>query len=184
MAETKVSSRYASSLIDLASEKNSLEETSKDMELVYSAIKSSNELNKLLHSPVIKSEIKKSILNEIFKDKISKDSLSFIEFVVNKNREDLLDSIVEKFLEMRDVKLGLVRVEVKTSFEFTNEQKEKLKQRLEKILNKKALLNFMIDSSVIGGFVAKVGDTVYDASVKHQLELLRKEFLHGSVQLN
>ena len=184
MAETKVSARYAASLIDLALEKNALDALSKDMELVHSAILSSNDLNNVLQSPVIKTEKKKIILSEIFKNKISEDSLNFIRFVVDKNRENLLTSIIKKFLQMRDEKLGMVRVEVKTSFDFTDEQKEKLQQRLEKILNKKAQLKFIADSTIVGGFVAKVGDTVYDASIKHQLELLRKEFLHGSVQLN
>jgi len=184
MAETKVSYRYASSLIDLAIEKNILEEVSKDMELVYSGILSSKDLNNLLDSPVVKNELKKSVLSEIFQNKISKDSLNFILFIVDKNRENLLRDILELFFEMRDQKLGLVRVEVKTSVEFTDEQKNKLKQRLENILEKKAHINYVIDKSIIGGFIARVGDTVYDASVKHQLELLRKEFLQGSVQLN
>jgi F-type H+-transporting ATPase subunit delta len=177
MAETKVSTRYAASLIDIAMEKNSLE-------LVHSAILSSSELRNLLQSPVVKNEMKRSILREIFKNKVSEDSLNFIEFIVDKNREYLLESIVEKFLEMRDEKLGIVRVDVKTSFDFTDEQKTKLKQRLENMLNKKAHLKFTTDNTIIGGFIAKVGDTVYNASIKHQLELLRKEFLHGSVQLN
>ena len=184
MAETKVSTRYANSLLDLTSEKNSLGEISKDMELVYSAIRSSNQLKNLLESPVVRAEMKQSIMREIFKNKISDDSLNFINFIVDKNREDILSSIIEKFLEFRDEKLGVVRVEVKTSFDFTDEQKEKLRKRLENILNKKAHLNFIIDKTIVGGFIAKVGDTVYDASIKHQLELLRKEFLQGSVQLN
>ena len=184
MAETKVSTRYANSLLDMSSEKNNLDEISIDMELVHSAIHSSRELKNILDSPIVKSEIKKSVLSEIFKNKISNDSLGFIKFVVDKNREDILDSIIEKFLELRDEKLGLVRVEVRTSFDFTDEQKEKLRKRLESILNKKAHLKFIVDNTIVGGFIAKVGDTVYDASIKHQLELLRKEFLHGSVQLN
>jgi F-type H+-transporting ATPase subunit delta len=184
MAETKVSIRYANSLLDLTSEKNNLEVISKDMELVFSAINSSKELKNLFASPVIKSEKKKSILIEIFKNKISDDSINFLKFIVDKNREVLLNSIIEKFLELRDIKLGLVRVEVKTSFEFAEEQKEKLKKRLESILNKKAYLNFIVDKSIVGGFIARIGDTVYDASIKHQLDLLRKEFLQGSVQLN
>ncbi|MDO8549979.1 MAG: ATP synthase F1 subunit delta [Ignavibacteria bacterium] len=184
MAETKVSTRYANSLLDLTLEKNSLDGISKDMELVYSAIRSSNELKNLLKNPVVKPEMKQSILSEIFKNKITDDSLNFINFIVDKNREDILSSIIEKFLELRDEKLGVIRVEVKTSFDFTDEQKEKLKKRLENILNKKAHLNFIIDKTIVGGFIAKVGDTVYDASIKHQLELLRKEFLQGSVQLN
>jgi F-type H+-transporting ATPase subunit delta len=184
MAETKVSSRYANSLLDLTSEKNNLDEISKDMELIQTAVRSSSELKNLLESPVIKPEVKQSILNEIFKNKISGDTLNFVKFIVDKNRESFLGSIIEKFLEFRDEKLGVVRVEVKTSFDFTNEQKEKLRRKIESILNKKAYLNFIVDKTIVGGFIAKVGDTVYDASIKHQLELLRKEFLKGSVQLN
>ena len=184
MAETKVSTRYAISLIGMALEKNVLGEISENMELINSAIQSSSELKNLLDSPVVKLEKKQSILSLIFKDKISDDSLNFIKFVVEKNRENILDSIIKKFLELRDEKLGLVRVEVKTSFDFTDEQKEKLRKRLESILNKKASLKFVIDKSLVGGFIARVGDTVYDASIKHQLDLLRKQFLQGSIQLN
>ena len=179
MAESKVSIRYATSLIDMTSEKNNLNEISKDMELVYSAILSSDELKNLLTSPVIKSEKKISILSEIFKNKISVDSFNFIKFVVDKNREDILSNIIEKFLELRDQKLGLVRVKVKTSFDFTNEQKEKLEKRLEKMLNKKTELSFVVDKSVIGGFIAKVGDTVYDASVKASTGTFEKRIFTG-----
>ena len=184
MAETKVSLRYANSLLDLTSEKDNLNEISSDMELVLTAIRSSSDLRNLLESPVIKQEMKQSILNEIFKNKIGIDTLNFIEFIVKKRREDILSSIIEKFLELRDIKLGFVRAEIKTSFDFTDGQKENLRKRLENLLNKKAYLNFVVDKTVLGGFIAKVGDTVYDASVKHQLELLRKEFLTGNVPLN
>ncbi len=184
MAETKVSTRYANSLLDLTSEKNNLEQIAEDMELVRSAINSSSQLRNLLESPVIKLEMKKNILSEIFQEKISGDSINFIRFVVEKSRESLLPSIIAKFLELKDEKLEQISVEVKTSFDFTDEQKTKLKSRLDNILNKRTYLNFKVDKTIVGGFVAKVGDTVYDASVKHQLELLRKEFLQGSVQLN
>ncbi len=184
MAELKVSIRYANSLLDLISEKNNLEQVAKDMELVQSAITSSSQLKNLLESPVIKLEMKKNILGEIFGGKITEESMNFIKFVVEKNRENLLPGIITKFLEFKDEKLGQINVDVKTSFDFTDEQKEKLKSVLENILNKKTNLNFKVDKTIVGGFVATVGDTVYDASVKHQLELLRKEFLQGSIQLN
>jgi F-type H+-transporting ATPase subunit delta len=184
MAETKVSSRYAFSLIDLASEKDNLDIISEDIELIRSVMKSSPELARMLVNPIVKPEKKKLILEEIFKGKISADSLSFIKFVIEKQRGNLLQSIVEKFLELRDEKQGIVNVDVKTPFDFTEEQKKKLKTRLEKMLNKKTRLNFETDSTVVGGFVAKIGDTVYDASVRHQLDLLKKEFLKGGVSSN
>ena len=75
-------------------------------------------------------------------------------------------------------------MEVSATSEFTNEQKNVLQNRLEKILNKKVRLNFKIDLELVGGFIAKVGDTLYDASIKHQLELLKKQFLTGELSLN
>jgi F-type H+-transporting ATPase subunit delta len=168
MAETKVSTRYANSLLDLTSGKGNLQEISDDLELVLTAIRTSSDLRNFLESPIVKQEVKQSILSEIFRNKIKSDTLSFIEF-----------------LELRDAKLGIARVEVKTAFDFTDEQKENLRKRLENIFSyKETHLSFIVDKTVLGGFIAKVGDTVYDASVKHQLEVLRKEFLKGNVQLN
>jgi sulfopyruvate decarboxylase TPP-binding subunit len=68
--------------------------------------------------------------------------------------------------------------------EFSTEQKNVLGKRLEKILDKKVRLNFKTDLSLVGGFIAKVNDTLYDASIRHQLELLKKQFLTGEISLN
>jgi len=184
MNESKVSVRYANSLLSSAIEKGNLDKVAKDMELVYSAIKSSAELSRTLASPIVKAQLKSSILEEIFKKKISKETMDFLKFVVEKNREDLLESIVNKFLELRDQKLGLVNVNVKSAVELGEDQKKKLKEKFEKLLNKKVRFNFTIDPDVVGGFVAKVGDTVYDASLKNQLEILKKRFLKGGASLN
>ena len=184
MNESKVSTRYANSLLSSANEKGKLETVAKDMELVYSTIKSSAELSRTLSSPIIKAQLKFSILEEIFKKKISKETLDFLKFVIEKNREGLLESIVQKFLELRDQKLGLINVNVKSAVELGEDQKKKLKEKFEKLLNKKVKFNFSIDPNVVGGFVAKVGDTVYDASLKNQLEILKKRFLKGGASLN
>ena len=184
MAESKVSLRYANSLMDISMENKSVEKVAKDMELVLSAIHSSGDLQRLLEDPVIRSEKKQSILKEIFEKKISEESMNFLKFIVEKHREEFLGNIIEKFLELRDEQLKIINVDVKTAFEFSEDQKVKLKDRLEKIFDKKARLNFSIDKEIIGGFVAKVNDTIFNASTKHQLEQLKKEFFKSSIQLN
>lgn len=184
MAEFKVSLRYANSLMDISVENKSVERVSKDMELVLSAIYSSNDLRRLLEDPVIRSEKKQSILEEIFEKKVSEESLNFMKFIVDKHREEFLGNIIEKFLELRDAQLGIINVDVKTAFEFSEDQKLKLKNKLEKIFDKQVRLKFSIDKEIIGGFVAKINDTIYNASTKHQLEQLKKEFFKSSIQLN
>ncbi len=184
MADSKISLRYANSLMDISMENKSVEKISKDMELVLSAIHSSSDLRRLLGDPIIRFEKKQSVLEEIFKKKVSEESVNFMKFIVDKHREEFLGSIIEKFLELRDEQLGIINVDVKTAFEFSDDQKVKLKDKLEKIFDKKARLNFSIDKEIIGGFVAKVNDTIYNASTKHQLERLKKEFFKSGIQLN
>ena len=184
MADFRVLHRYAVSLLETAIEKKNLDVITTDMQLLVDTFKQSKQLELMLESPVIRPELKLKILKEIFGKKISKESIDFIEFVISKQRESLLQSIGNRFLELRDEHLGIANVIVTATSEFTNEQKNVLKSRLEKILNKKVRLNFKIDLDLVGGFIAKVGDTLYDASIKHQLELLKKQFLTGELSLN
>ena len=184
MNESKVSIRYANSLLNSAIEKGNLQTVASDMELVFSSLQSSEELSRTLSSPVIKPQLKSSIMEEIFRSKVSKETMDFLKFVIDKNREDLLESIVTKFLELRDQQEGIVNVNVQSAVELSDDQRENLRQNFEKVLSKKIRFSFNIDPNVIGGFVAKIGDRVYDASLKHQLEILKKRFLKGGASLN
>lgn len=184
MADNKVSLRYATSLIDLAVEKNILEAVSTDIEIVVNILRKSPDLKRALEIPVIKAETKSSILDQIFKSRINSETMHFIRFLVSKGRENLLEEIASKFLELRDERMGIVNVEVQTAFELTEDQKERLKDKIEKMLNKKSRFRIEIHPEVIGGFIARVRDTVYDASVKHQLETLKRKLLKDGAALN
>jgi len=184
MSDYKISRSYAVSLLESAGEKKLLDAVYGDMQMIASTLKSSRDLARALSSPVIRPNVKLAILEEIFKSKVNSDTMAFLKFLINKNRESLLENIAIIFLELKDEQDGIVTVEVKAPETFTGEQLEKFKSNLETKLNKKVRLNLMIDSDIIGGFVAKVGDTVFDASLSHQLELLKKQLLKGGASLN
>ncbi len=184
MSELKVSIRYATSLLESAKEKNTTDSVFHDMELINSSLYASRDLQLMLENPVIKPNAKLTVLEEIYKNKISSESLSFLKFLVEKGRVNLLSSIVKKFLELHDEYLGIVNVKISSAVKLNEDQESLLKNKFEKILQKKVRLSFKIDDSVLGGFVAEVSDTVYDASLKHQLDILKKQFLTNSVSLN
>jgi len=184
MADFRILHRYATSLLETSLEKNNLDVVTTDIQLLVETLEQSKELKRMLHSPVVRTELKLNILKDIFSKNISKDSMDFIEFIILKKRESLLSSIGKRFLELRDEHLGIANVFVTSATEFSNEQKDVLQGRLEKILDKKVQLNFKTDLSLVGGFIAKVNDTLYDASIRHQLELLKKQFLTGEISLN
>jgi F-type H+-transporting ATPase subunit delta len=184
MADFRILHRYATSLLETSLEKNNLEAITTDFNLLVETLDQSRDLQSMLDSPVVKPELKLNILREIFSKRISKESMEFVEFIISKNRESLLNAIGKRFLELRDDHLGIANVFVTSASDFTDEQKNDLQVRLEKILNKKVRLNFKTDNNLVGGFIAKVNDTLYDASIKHQLELLKKQFLTGEISLN
>ena len=184
MSKYKVSIRYSSSFLETVISKKLLEVISNEVDFILKVFRSSSELVSVIESPVIKGQLKISIIDEIFKDKINDETLNFLKFVIKKGRENYLLNILEKYLDLKDEHLGSVNVNVKTAYEFDDEQSKALELNLEKKLNKRVRLNYSIDDTILGGFIAKIGDTMHDASIKHQLELLQKKFIEGRVTLN
>ncbi|MCL6098891.1 MAG: ATP synthase F1 subunit delta [Bacteroidetes bacterium] len=184
MSVYRVSYRYANSLVQLAEEKNIFEKVSGDGDLIYNTLNDSKELRTVLKSPVIKPAIKKELLEAIFAKKITGETLSFMNFVIEKDREDILFEIFKEFNSLVDKKNGVVKTSVISAVDLNNDMKQNLLNSLEKKTSSKVVANYKIDQKIIGGFIAQVEDTVYDASIKHQLELLRKALLEDSAIYN
>ncbi len=176
MSVFRVANRYATALMGLALEKNNLEQFAGDVEFINNTMAQSKELRLFLASPIIKKTVKLEVFKELLKTRTNKDLAEFVEFIISKNREELLPDIIKRFLEMRDDKLGIVRGEVTCAVELTTGQQGNLKKELELRTGKKVELTFKVDPKIIGGFLVKAGDTVIDASITNQLKMLRKSF--------
>ncbi len=111
-----------------------------------------------------------------FRSSVQTLTLHFLSLLIEKEREDALLSIIEAFFRLQDEILGIVHVNIKTAAGLSQQQTAQLKQRFEAYSQKKVLIDQSLDKQLIGGFVARIGDTVFDGSVKQQLELLRKRF--------
>ncbi len=184
MSDFNVSTRYAKALLALATETKQFDTVSADVEYVLGCFMSVKELKVAILSPVVKQEKKFQILEAVFNNKISERTFEFLKFVLKKNRETLLINILKRFVELKNTQMGIADIKIKVAFDINDEQKSKLKSKLESITGKKVSLNVKIDESIIGGFIAKHEDTIYDASVKHSLELLKKKFIQGDFVLN
>ena len=185
MSSYNIATRYANALMELATEKNVLKQVADDMELVFNGIAYSKELRTILKSPVIKTEKKETILNEIFKNRIGEVSANFLQFVIKKKRENLIYDILKRFKELYYLRINRVEAKITSSVELTEQQKDQLQSSLEKHTQKDVTSIFAIDDSIIGGFVVKINDTVLDSSIKQQLNKLRKKlFEQQSIALN
>lgn len=181
MSNVRIANRYASALMALTNEQKKSDAVADDLLIVKNAIDSSRELRNAMASPVIAKEKKQAILRDIFKKKISSTVLGYLEEIVVKGRESVLGEILSQYFSLRDEQLGVVRVNVQTSVEFSAKQEKDLAKQLEAMTKKKIEITFSIDKSIKGGFIARVGDTVLDGSVKRQLEILKIKLKQGSL---
>lgn len=179
MSAYRVARRYAEAALELAEEQKQGERLAVDLDVVWKVMKESREFIALLKSPVISKDKKRALLAEIFRSKLSGFTFNFLNLIVDKGREDVLDDIIKEYYKLRDDRLGIVTLDVRAANDLTKDQQQTIVKRFEGITQKKIRVAFSIDKQLKGGFVARVGDTVYDGSVRRQLELLRERFAEG-----
>jgi ATP synthase, F1 delta subunit len=176
---SKVGLRYATAILEGAGEE--LQTVVQDLEVVKDAIKASRELRQLLKSPIVKNDDKILILKQIFIGRISLKTLESIELLVRKGRSELILDTIEEFERLLDKRNGVVNAEVASAIELDESQKQQVQTRLEKLVGQKIRLQTKVQPDLIGGLTVRIGDTVIDYSIKHQLARLRERLKQGSL---
>jgi len=172
----KVSGRYATALYDLAAETNQVEHVRNDIAFVAEVIGTSRELLLVFRNPMINVGKKTAILNEIFKDKISILTLRFLILITTKGRIVFLDSITEAFMKIYNTKHGIKTVYVETVSGLDEVTRNKLLRMMTEHTKNKVILISEEKPYLIGGFRLRFDDFIYDASLRHRIESLKKEF--------
>jgi F-type H+-transporting ATPase subunit delta len=179
--DQRIALRYAQAMMDIGNQKNSVAEIARDMVTIDEALRDVHELKALLHTPVIRPDIKRKVLHSVFAPHISNDVMLFIDLLVKKGRADVLDLTTQEFLRLLDEATNTVPALITSARTLDESAKQQILAKLEKISAKKVRASYSIDPALRGGFVAKVGDTLIDASLQHQLENLREEFKQGMI---
>jgi F-type H+-transporting ATPase subunit delta len=175
MAGVRAAIRYAKAVLSLASDQNTVDAVNNDMKLIADSIAGSDELDEMLQSPVISSAIKKSALLEIFKN-INTSSVNLIETLIKNKRLNLLGDVAKKYNELYDQLKGIQVAEVTTAVPLTDELKNKVLAKVKELTGKEATIKSQIDASILGGFILRVGDIQYNASIANKLNKLKREF--------
>ncbi|MFN0031120.1 MAG: ATP synthase F1 subunit delta [Flavobacteriales bacterium] len=176
MKGIKISSRYAKSLLQLALEKNQLDAVYADMKLIDETIDSSRELSNLLNNPVVKTDTKVSILNQLFGGHIGQITHGFMKLLTEKGREGYLAEVAQSFVEQVKTYKHITSAEVTTAIRMDNRTREHVLRIAKELKGGTIDLVERVDNELIGGFVLKVGDNMIDTSIAGQLRGLRREF--------
>jgi F-type H+-transporting ATPase subunit delta len=176
MPNLRIATRYAEALLTTAEELHILKNVSDDLTVIQHIMQESREFQLFLKSPVIKKEKKQEVCKATFGPFVQPLTLRFLSLLIEKEREDAFPGIIEAFFRLQDEMLGILHVSVTSAAELSQQQRAQLQQRFEVYSKKKVFIDVSLDKQLIGGFIARMGDTVFDGSVKQQLELLRKRF--------
>jgi F-type H+-transporting ATPase subunit delta len=176
MIETKVAKRYAKSLIDLSVEKGIMNEASADMNLFIAVCSKNHELTSVLSSPIIHSFNKSAILQKIFSEKVNKVTMKFFEIIVKKGREKYLLQIAKEFISQYKVIKKIMTAEIISAAGLDDKLRKQVYEILRKQSDSEVELIEKTDSKLIGGFILRVGDYQYDASIASDLRKLAQSF--------
>ncbi|MFM7218101.1 MAG: ATP synthase F1 subunit delta [Bacteroidota bacterium] len=177
MLETKVAKRYAKSLIDLSREKGVLDAVNDDMTLLVSVCEANRDLALLLGNPIISADKKLSVLKAVFGNgRVSELSLAFFDIITRKGRESHLVGIAKEFVSQYKKSKGIETAVVTTAAGLDDNLRKEVYRTVRESMKSEVELVEKVDKDLIGGFVLRVGDKLYDASVASELRKLAREF--------
>ena len=169
-----ISDRYASALYDLASEKKLVDVVLDDLLFIQSMIKNNKDLKLVIKSPLIKSNDKLEILQNILKSKKPNElSLTFLKVLSKNKRFQKTVDIIAQFKNINAQKRGDVLADITSAEKLSNEQQDNIKEQLRTILGDKLSLSYKVDEQIIGGLIIKVGSKMIDTSLSNKINKLK-----------
>jgi len=176
-----VAGRYAKALADAVlapGAKTDPRQALAELRSFEQIVGSSAELKNVLLSPAVSIGRKRAVVGRLASSvPLSPLMRNFLFVVIDRRRPDILNEIAEAFEAALDERMGLVRADVRSAAPLNESQRTALQQELSRVANKQVRCDFSVDPSLIGGVVARIGSTVYDGSVRTQLETLRERLV-------
>lgn len=175
-----VSKTYGEALFDLAVEEGQLDVVEEEVQLLLATCDENEDFIKLLNHPKITREEKVKVVETVFKDRLSQTMTGFLVLVVEKGRNDELESILKYFLErVREYKnIGVAKVT--SAVPLSEEQKKSVEQRLLETTKYVSFeMDYAVDESLIGGLVIRIGDRVVDSSIRTRIDRMAKTLMNS-----
>jgi F-type H+-transporting ATPase subunit delta len=175
MSGTRAAIRYAKALLSLAIDQKSEEVVNSDMKLIAKTVSENRDLDLALRNAVAKLDTKKEILNEVF-PKLNPLSSKLFEVLADNNRIDAVQDVARKYNELYDDYIGKEKATVTTAVPMTQDLEIKVMAKIKELTSKSVELENIVDESIIGGFILRVGDIQYNAGIANKLNKLKREF--------
>ena len=177
MLSNELANKYAKAVFELALEEEKLQEVENDLKFIVQTISLQQDLSDFIYHPHVKLEAKKEIFTKIFRAEIGDLTNKFMSLLFDKKREMLLPQIVSEYEILANEAQNIVKAEIIVAGELSAEQRTALINKLSNVTGKKVVVEFKIETGILGGVIVKIGDKLIDGSVVRQLEALKTQLL-------
>ena len=176
MKSSRAALRYAKALLNFALENKQEEVVAKEMQTVLLIINDSPELDVALDNPILSGSKKSLLMAEVFKSN-SKTTQSLFSLLSINKREGILGAVAAQYSMLYDKHQGIVEATVITAVALTQVVERKVLEKASLLTSLKVQLKNIVDPTIKGGFILRVGDLQYNASVLDRLERLKRELI-------
>ena len=180
--QQQLGSVYAKALLGVGEKSGNTDQLLEELSAVAEAVSNQPSLNSTLQSPQVGTEEKLKLVGKIFEKKVSAPLMNFLKVLVGKDRFDCVAAISAAAKQLNDEKSGEIQATVTTAEKIDAKSRDEIAKQLSKKLGKKVKLDSVVDASVVGGVVVRVGDTVYDNSVVGQLQQVRQRAMEKAAE--
>ena len=184
MSDLAICRRYAAALHAEADSAGLIETVDDDVAALRDAVEKSRELALLFASPVINAGTKRTIIEKLFAEHVSGVFLRFLLLLNDKGRVDMIGNVLAEYRKLRNRQLGIVEAEARSAMKLSDAEVDALTKKLADQTGSDVHLNVETDSSLLGGVVVRIGDTVYDGSLKRRLAVMRTHLEGGAIHKN
>ncbi len=178
MAGTRAAIRYAKAILDLAGSKNAAAQVNNDMLYIAKTVDSSRELREFMDNPTTTVQAQHDALLAIFPD-THEVTKSLFRLLQENKRFDLLSAVAESFVKLFEEMNGIENALVTTAVPMTDDLRAKVLDKVMSFSDKKVVIENIVDPSIIGGFIIRIGDRQYNASIAGRLQALKREFANS-----
>jgi len=178
MSVETVSRRYATALADVVIKKGEVSPVQAELKSWEELINSNSDLQTAFRNPAISHANKEKVLESLIeKTQPTRTTANFLRVLLRNNRLSEINEINERFANILEERSGVVSAQITSARELSKTEKAELTANLQKLTGKTINLNFETNAQIIGGVITRVGSTVYDGSVKTQLENLKQQMI-------
>jgi len=181
MSQRTVSRRYATALYEEADASGALDAVDDDVQMLRESLSSTGELARFFKSPVIPAEKKDAVVQSLLGDRVHSLLVRFLRLLIKKDRETMTTAVLDAYQSLRDEQRGIVDAHVTTARPLSDDAREAVVETLEAQTGYTIRLHVEADPDLIGGIVIRIGDRVFDASVRNKLSALHDRLRESSL---